>query len=113
LLYFGPLTWHCWKVEEILLEGKQAVGVKTELGSIAADRVVLAGGLWSQDIAAKIGVDLPLYACEHFYVVTEEIPGLTHRPVLRDFDKGIYLKEDTGKMLVGWFEHNALALLYV
>lgn len=95
------------KVEEILVEGGQAVGVRTAEGSIVADKVVLAGGLWSRDIAATIGVDLPLYACEHFYVVTEEMEGLTKRPVLRDFDKGVYFKEDAGKMLVGWFEHNA------
>ncbi|SIS66748.1 GcvT family protein [Neptunomonas antarctica] len=95
------------KVEEILVEGGQAVGVKTAQGSIVADKVVLAGGLWSRDIAANIGVDLPLYACEHYYVVTEEMDGLTKRPVLRDFDKGVYFKEDAGKMLVGWFEHNA------
>ena len=95
------------KVEEILTESGQAVGVKTEQGSMMANKVVLAGGLWSRDIAAKIGVDLPLYACEHFYVVTEDMPQLSKRPVLRDFDKGIYFKEDAGKMLVGWFEHNA------
>jgi len=96
------------KVEEILVEDGKAVGAKTDQGSIAADNVVLAGGLWSRDIAAKIGVDLPLYACEHYYVVTEDIEGLTSRPVLRDFDKGVYIKEDTGKILMGWFEHNAV-----
>ena len=96
------------KVEEILVEDGQAVGVKTEQGSIAADKVILAGGLWSRDIAAKIGVDLPLYACEHYYVVTEDMEGMTKRPVLRDFDKGVYIKEDTGKLLMGWFEHNAV-----
>jgi len=95
------------KVEEILVEHGQAVGVMTSGGPIKADKVVLAGGLWSRDIAAKIGVDLPLYACEHYYVVTDKMDGLTKRPVLRDFDKGIYFKEDAGKMLVGWFEHNA------
>jgi 4-methylaminobutanoate oxidase (formaldehyde-forming) len=95
------------KVEEILVEDGKAVGVQTNQGSIAADQVILAGGMWSRDIAAKIGVDLPLYACEHYYVVTEEMDGLTRRPVLRDFDKGVYFKEDAGKMLVGWFEHNA------
>ena len=95
------------KVEDILVENGRAVGVGTEHGSIAADKVVLAGGLWSRDIAAKIGIDLPLYACEHFYVVTDDIPGLDGRPVLRDFDQGVYFKEDTGKMIVGWFEHNA------
>lgn len=95
------------KVEEIITEDGVAVGVQTEQGVIKADKVVLAGGLWSRDIAAKIGVSLPLYACEHFYVVTDEIDDLTKRPVLRDFDNGVYFKEDAGKMLVGWFEHNA------
>ncbi len=95
------------KVEDILVEDGKAVGVKTGQGSIAADNVVLAGGLWSRDIAARIGVDLPLYACEHFYVVMDHIDGLGQRPVLRDFDKGVYFKEDTGKLIVGWFEHNA------
>ncbi len=95
------------KVDEILVEDGRAVGVKTEQGSIAAKNVVLAGGLWSRDIAATIGVDLPLYACEHFYVVTDNMDGLQPCPVLRDFDKGVYFKEDTGKMIVGWFEHNA------
>jgi 4-methylaminobutanoate oxidase (formaldehyde-forming) len=104
---YGAKVLENIKVEDILLEHGQAVGVKTEQGSIMADKVVLAGGLWSRDIAAKIGVDLPLYACEHYYVVTDNIDGLSKRPVLRDFDKGIYFKEDAGKMLVGWFEHNA------
>jgi len=103
----GARVFQDVKVEDILVEDGRAVGVRTEQGSIAADKVVLAGGLWSRDIAAKIGVDLPLYACEHFYVVTDDIEGLGRRPVLRDFDQGVYFKEETGKMIVGWFEHNA------
>jgi len=104
---YGARVLENVKVEEILVEDGKAVGVKTAQGSIAADKVVLAGGLWSRDIAAKIGVDLPLYACEHYYVVTEDMDEMTRRPVLRDFDKGVYFKEDTGKILMGWFEHNA------
>ena len=104
---YGAKVLENVKVEEILVQDGQAVGVRTGQGSIAADKVVLAGGLWSRDIAAKIGVDLPLYACEHYYVVTEDMDGMTKRPVLRDFDKGVYFKEDTGKILMGWFEHNA------
>lgn len=104
---YGAKVLENVKVEEILVAGGQAVGVSTEHGSIRAENVVLAGGLWSRDIASRIGIDLPLYACEHYYVVTEEIEGLTQRPVLRDFDKGVYFKEDAGKMLIGWFEHNA------
>jgi len=104
---YGARVLENVKVEDILVENGQAVGVKTSQGSIAAGNVVLAGGLWSRNIAAKIGVDLPLYACEHFYVVTDDMDGMTKRPVLRDFDKGIYFKEDTGKILMGWFEHDA------
>ncbi|MCP3688681.1 MAG: FAD-binding oxidoreductase, partial [Gammaproteobacteria bacterium] len=96
------------KVTEIVSENGVAVGVKTAAGDIKADKVVLAAGLWSRELATPIGVDLPLYACEHFYVVTDEMPELSKRPVLRDFDKGIYFKEDAGKMLVGWFEKNAI-----
>lgn len=103
----GAKVFENVKVEEILTDNGKAVGVQTDQGMITADTVVLAGGLWSRDIAAKIGVDLPLYACEHFYVVTDDMKGLSKRPVLRDFDKGVYFKEDAGKMLVGWFEHNA------
>ena len=101
---YGARVLENVKVEEILVEDGQVVGVQTEQGSITADKVVLAGGLWSRDIAAKIGVDLPLYACEHYYVVTEDMDGMTKRPVLRDFDKGVYFKEDTSKILMGWFE---------
>ncbi len=104
---YGARVLENVKVEDILVEDGQAVGVKTTQGSIAADKVVLAGGLWSRDIAAKIGVDLPLYACEHYYVVTDDMAGMTKRPVLGDFDKGVYFKEDAGKILMGWFEHNA------
>lgn len=95
------------KVERIVGDGVRVSGVETDHGHLSADKVILAAGLWSRDLAKPLGIELPLYACEHFYVVTEEIPDLTKRPVLRDFDKGIYFKEDAGKMLVGWFEHNA------
>ncbi len=96
------------KVDDILLDDDKAVGVRTPLGDIKASKVILTGGLWSRDIAKKMGIHLPLYACEHYYVVTDAIPGLTRRPVMRDFDKGLYFKEDAGKMLVGWFEKNAI-----
>jgi glycine cleavage system aminomethyltransferase T/glycine/D-amino acid oxidase-like deaminating enzyme len=96
------------KVNHIITEQGTAVGVSSDQGEIRAKTVVLAAGLWSRNLAAEIGIDLPLYACEHFYVVTDEMEGLTKRPVLRDFDKGLYFKEDAGKMLVGWFEKDAI-----
>ena len=51
------------------------------------------------------GVNVPLQACEHFYVLTEPMAGLPKDlPVLRDPDGCLYVKEDAGKLLVGVFE---------
>jgi 4-methylaminobutanoate oxidase (formaldehyde-forming) len=52
-------------------------------------------------------VNVPLHACEHFYIVTEAIKGLTQMPVLRVPDECAYYKEDAGKYLLGAFEPNA------
>jgi 4-methylaminobutanoate oxidase (formaldehyde-forming) len=53
------------------------------------------------------GVNVPLHACEHFYIVTDSVPGLTHLPVLRVPDECADYKEDAGKILLGAFEPNA------
>ncbi|MYM57516.1 GcvT family protein [Thalassovita mangrovi] len=76
-------------------------------GHIAADMVVNCGGMWGRDLAAQNGVTLPLHACEHFYIVTENIPDLTQMPVLRVPDECAYYKEDAGKILLGAFEPRA------
>ncbi len=75
-----------------------------EAGTIDADIVVNCGGMWGRDLAAQSGVTLPLHACEHFYIVTEAIEGLSRLPVLRVPDECAYYKEDAGKMLLGAFE---------
>ncbi|HET9019031.1 MAG TPA: FAD-dependent oxidoreductase, partial [Acetobacteraceae bacterium] len=96
------------KVTGIIREGGRAVGVLTESGEVRARTVVLAAGMWSRDFAAAHGVIVPLHAAEHFYIVTEPIPGLPRElPVLRDADTCIYAKEDAGKLLLGCFEPNA------
>lgn len=92
-------------VTRILVESGKAVGVATPQGEIRARTVVICGGMWSRDLAAEIGVTLPLHAAEHFYVVTETIPGLPRDlPVLFMGDEWTYYKEDAGKLLVGFFE---------
>jgi glycine cleavage system aminomethyltransferase T/glycine/D-amino acid oxidase-like deaminating enzyme len=83
-------------------------GVETAKGRIDADYVVLCGGMWTRDLAASIGVTVPLQACEHYYVLFKDIPGLTSElPVLRDYDRCTYFKYDAGKLLVGAFEPQA------
>jgi 4-methylaminobutanoate oxidase (formaldehyde-forming) len=79
--------------------------IETANGVIQCETLVIACGLWTRDLAAQLGVRVPLYACEHFYVLTEALEAVTpDLPVLRDTDGHIYVKEDTGKWLVGSFE---------
>ena len=99
------------KVTRVTTVNNQVTGVDWqgggEAGHIAADMVVNCGGMWGRDLAAANGVTLPLHACEHFYIVTDSIPGLTQLPVLRVPDECAYYKEDAGKMLLGAFEPKA------
>jgi 4-methylaminobutanoate oxidase (formaldehyde-forming) len=70
-------------------------------------QLVICAGAWSRQLAALAGVDLPIAACEHMYVVTETITGLPSPcPIIRDLDAGIYLKGDSGKLVLGAFETN-------
>lgn len=96
------------KVEEILHEGGQIAGVRTDRGEIQAKYVVICGGMWSRDLASSVGVNLPLHACEHYYVLFESVEGLhPDLPVLRDYDACTYYKYDAGKLLLGAFEPSA------
>ena len=70
--------------------------------------VVLCAGLWSRELANEAGVKVPLQAVEHMYVVTEPMNDLpVPTPIVRDLDSGLYLKGDTGKLVIGGFERNA------
>ncbi|TIW54945.1 MAG: FAD-binding oxidoreductase, partial [Mesorhizobium sp.] len=66
--------------------------------------VINCAGMWARELGRQNGVTIPLHACEHFYLVTEPIPGLTRLPVLRVPDECAYYKEDAGKMMLGAFE---------
>ena len=93
------------KVERILTESGRAVGVQTEFGTIRADAVVNAAGMWARELGDQVGATVPLHAAEHFYIVTEGVEGISpSMPVLRDPEGCGYFKEDAGKLLVGWFE---------
>ena len=104
----GARMFENTKVTRIRHDGERATGVDTAAGQIDADHVVLCGGMWTRDLAASIGVTVPLHACEHYYVLFEGIDGLSPSlPVLRDYDYCGYYKYDAGKLLVGAFEPNA------
>ncbi|WP_297682040.1 FAD-dependent oxidoreductase [uncultured Candidatus Pelagibacter sp.] len=95
-------------VTKILVKNNKISGVETSKGVIDCEYVVLATGMWSRQIGEDIGVSVPLYPNEHFYIITEPMKDLPKNlPVLRDYNDCLYLKEDAGKMLVGIFEPGA------
>lgn len=88
--------------------GARITGVQwargTETGTISCEHVVNCAGMWGHAVGRMLGSNVPLQACEHFYIVTEAIAGLSQLPVLRVPDECAYYKEDAGKMLLGAFE---------
>ena len=104
------------KVVAVRQERGRVVGVSwrreredgsVESGDTAAEYVANCAGMWGREVGLLAGVEVPLQACEHFYVVTEPVDGLTALPVLRVPDECAYYKEDAGKILLGAFERNA------
>jgi dimethylglycine dehydrogenase len=82
--------------------------VETEKGSIHADVVINAGGLWAREVAAMAGFELPLMPLEHQYFVTETIPqieALEQRlPLVADRDGEYYMRQEGQGLLVGAYE---------
>jgi len=74
-------------------------------GEIGCEFVVNCAGQWAREFGALAGVAVPLASAEHFYLVTDPIPGVaTDMPVIRDPDGHIYFKEEVGGVVMGGFE---------
>lgn len=95
-------------VESVTTDKGAVTGVKTANGTIKAETVVIACGQWSRQVGRECGVTIPLYSCEHMYIVTKQIEGVTpDLPCLRDPDGYIYFKEEVGGLVMGGFEPDA------
>jgi 4-methylaminobutanoate oxidase (formaldehyde-forming) len=83
-------------------------GEAVERREVACEAVVNCAGMWAREVGRLAGVAVPLHASEHFYIVTDPIPGVTGSlPVLRDPDGYIYVREEVGGLLMGGFEPTA------
>jgi 4-methylaminobutanoate oxidase (formaldehyde-forming) len=92
-------------VTEILAARGVARGVRTPLGDISAEYVVSCTGMWARQLGEKAGVNVPLQAAEHYYLITDKIAGLDKSfPVLEDPASYGYYREEVGGLLVGLFE---------
>jgi glycine cleavage system aminomethyltransferase T/glycine/D-amino acid oxidase-like deaminating enzyme len=97
-------------VTDFVMAGTRVTGVVTPQGTIRTEKVVLATGMWSRQLGAKIGVRVPLQAAEHYYLLTEPLPGMhPDLPVVEDPDTYTYVREEGGGMLFGLFEPEGAA----
>ncbi len=92
-------------VTAIHTRDNRITGVSTPQGDITCDAIALCTGLWSRKAAAMAGADVPVWPCEHFYLLTKPVPGITgNMPTLSDHDSHLYIRDDSGGLLVGCFE---------
>jgi glycine cleavage system aminomethyltransferase T/glycine/D-amino acid oxidase-like deaminating enzyme len=98
-------------VTGIKTRGDQIIGVETSSGEIACDAIAICTGLWSRKNAAMAGVEVPVWPCEHYYLLTNPIDGISgNLPTLSDHDSHLYIRDDSGGLLVGCFEPMAKAI---
>ena len=92
-------------VTGVLTKGHRVVGIETAQGTVRCDAVALCTGLWSRNAAAMAGVQVPVWPCEHFYLLTKPVDGIEgNLPTLSDHDRHLYIRDDSGGLLVGCFE---------
>ena len=97
-------------LEETAVTGiKQArgrvTGVVTDRGEIEAEYVVNCGGMWARELGLMAGVNVPLHAAEHYYLITEPIEGMQpDMPIVEDPDLFAYYRDEMGGLMLGLFE---------
>ena len=84
--------------------------VETEHGTIVAQHVINAGGLWARRVGRMVGVDLPLTPMSHHYLITEDLPELLARPdempCVTDLEGFTYLQQERKGVILGVYERN-------
>jgi dimethylglycine dehydrogenase len=82
--------------------------VVTDKGTVHAEHVVNCAGLWAREVGHMVGIELPVLAMEHHYLLTEDIPQLQgrEREIVNttDYAGEIYLRQERGGALIGTYE---------
>ncbi|MCD2183242.1 GcvT family protein [Rhizobium sp. GN54] len=100
------------KVEDLVQLPDGTWRVITNKGEIVAEHVVNCGGLWAREIGRMVGLELPVLAMEHMYLITEDMPEVIEfnrtqgRELMHcvDFDGEIYIRQERNGMLMGTYE---------
>jgi glycine cleavage system aminomethyltransferase T/glycine/D-amino acid oxidase-like deaminating enzyme len=101
----GALICEETKVTGIKKSNGRVTGVVTNKGEIEAEYVVNCGGMWGRELGKMAGVNVPLHAAEHYYLITEQIEGMhSDLPIVEDPDLFAYYREEMGGLMLGMFE---------
>jgi len=100
------------RVVELKATREGAWDVVTEKGTIRAEHVVNCGGLWAREVGRMVGIELPVLAMEHMYLVTEDMPEVIafnqekgrELPHAIDFKAEIYMRQEGKGMVLGTYE---------
>jgi dimethylglycine dehydrogenase len=107
----GAQIYRHTKVVELNVNAHGSWNVVTDQGTIIADHVVNAAGLWAREVAKMVGVDLPVVAMEHHYLLTDDLPEIKNAqremPLILDLDGEIYLRQEQNGVLLGVYEKDA------
>ncbi len=83
----------------------RVTGVVTDKGEIEAEYVVNCGGIWARELGKMAGVNVPLHATEHYYLITEPLEGMYRdMPIVEDPDLFAYYRDEMGGLMLGLFE---------
>lgn len=98
------------RVEDFTITDGRITTVHTTDGTWQADNVILAAGMWSRELGAKLGIRVPACAVEHQYIVTEPVADdVKNLPTLRDPERLVYYKPDAGgRLVIGGYEDKTL-----
>jgi dimethylglycine dehydrogenase len=108
----GAEVYRHTKVEDLVRREDGLWRAITNKGEITAEHVVNAGGLWAREVGRMVGIELPVLAMEHMYLITEDMPEVaewnrkTGTEIIHaiDFDGELYLRQERGGMLMGTYE---------
>lgn len=85
--------------------------IETAQGTIIAEHVVNAAGVWARQVGFMVGLDLPIVSMQHQYVVFDRVPELAALgrpvPIVREVDVSYYMRQEVDGLLIGPYEKNA------
>ncbi len=110
----GAEIYQGTRVQELKQRTDHSWDVITDKGNIHAEHVVNCGGLWAREVGRMVGIELPVLAMEHMYLVTDEVPEVVaynkergHEiPHIIDFKSEIYMRQERDGLVLGTYEQD-------